>query len=190
MELRKRAMSGGSQGERMVMLNSETIAEGAFIFQGSTGFATEADDVANPILGLVKGFRNSSNVPIGSGYEATTDYGTFTQSRLGNTVIATSDNQTVAKTTVDYYPARAGDVFVGELNATVNTTTGSGVPGYYISVKTTAATTLDESTASTSQQQFKLVDNGQGVNSAVDPQRGGNFVLFEVTEIQDLQTQA
>jgi len=34
-----------------------------------------------------------------------------------------------------------------------------------------------------------LVDNGEGANSAVDPQRGGNFVMFKVTEIQDVQSQ-
>ena len=189
MELRKRALAGGDQGEELVILDDEVIAEGAFVLQGSTGFATEADAVANPILGLATGFRNSENIPLGSGYDSTADYAAFTQSRLGNTVTATATNEATEETKVQYYPVHAGDVFVGELDAAVNTTTGSGIPGYFISVLTTDATKLDENTASTSQQHFKLVDNGEGTTSAVDPQRGGNFVLFKVTEIQDLQSQ-
>jgi len=129
MEVRKRGADGGSQGEVLVMLDSESIAEGGFMFQGATGFAVEADAVANPILGLVTGFRNAAGVPIGSGFESSSDYGTFTQSRLGNIVAATSDNETVAKTKVQYFPVGLGDVFVGELDATVATTTGSGIPG-------------------------------------------------------------
>lgn len=69
------------------------------------------------------------------------------------------------------------------------TTTGSGTPGYYISVKTTAATTLDEATATSTKSantMFVLVDNNQGTNSAVNPERGGNWVLFKVVRIQDL----
>lgn len=189
MEVYKRGASGSSEGEVMVISNSESIAEGGFIYQGATGFALEMDAVANPVLGLAVGFRDGDKIPFGSGFEST-DYTSFTKSRLGNILAASSDNQTVEGAVVQYFPVKADDIFYGELDATVATTTGSGTPGYYISVLTTDATKLDESTASTSQQHFKLVDNGKGENSAVHPTLGGNFVLFKVTEIQDLQTQA
>lgn len=190
MEVRKRGADGASQGEELIMLDDESIAEGGFIYQDTAGFANECDAVANPVLGLATGFRNAAGIPIGSGFETSADYATFTQSRLGNVVVATSTNEATEKTKVQYFPVSVGDTFVGELDATVNTTTGSGVPGYFISVLTTDATKLDENTASTSQQQFVLVDNGEGKGSAVDPQRGGNFVMFQVAEIQNVQTQA
>jgi hypothetical protein len=189
MELRKRARDGGSQGEVLIIKNSESIAEGAFIFAGSTGPAEEADAVANPIKGLVTGFLDGKGAPHGSGYSSS-DVTTFTEAPSGNILAASSDNETVEKSKVAYFPVGVGDIFSGELDATLGTTTGSGIPGYYISVLTSDATKLDESTASTSQQQFRLVDNGLGQNSAIDPQRGGNFVLFEVAEIQNVQTQA
>lgn len=189
MEVYKRGASGSSEGEVMVMTNSESIAEGAFMFQSTGGFAAEADAVANPALGLSVGFRDGNKVPYGSGFEGT-DVTTFTKSRLGNLLVASSDNQTVEGSVVQYFPVKADDVFFGELDATVNTTTGSGVPGFFISVLTTDATQLDESTASATQQHFVLVDNGKGENSAVHPTLGGNFVLFKVAEIQNLQTQA
>lgn len=190
MQLYKEGVDGGSQGEELVITNSESIAEEAFIYQGSTGFALEADAVANPILGLVDGFLDGEKVPMGSGYS--NEDGTYTAAVGGTGTIyaAASDNQTVEGAVVHYRPVNANDIFYGELDATVATTTGSGTPGYYISVLTTDATKLDESTASTSQQHFKLVDNGKGENSAVHPTLGGNFVLFKVAEIQDLQTQA
>ena len=178
MELRKRANTGGSQGEKMIILDSESIAEGAFILEDANGFANEVDAAANEISGLAVGFRDKNYTAFGSGHDDGS--GTLTQATTGNTYVATATNETVEKAIVSYYPANPNDVFVGELDDTVATTTGSGTPGFYLSVAVADATKLDESSASATPQQFVLVDNGEGLNSAIDPQRGGNFVLFKL----------
>ena len=46
-----------------------------------------------------------------------------------------------------------------DLDAARGTTTGSDVVGYYLSVLTTNSTQLDESTASSSSEQFIIVKN-------------------------------
>lgn len=168
--------------------DSETVLEGAFAYLGTGGQVNECDAVANPVYGLVVGFRDAKNVPLGSGSETHT--GTLTEARTGNTFASAADNTTVDLIKAQMRPCGFGDVYTAELDDTINTTTGSGVPGYFISVKTTGAGQLDENTASTSQQHFRLVDNGQGKNSAQNPDRKGNWVLFEVTEIQDYVSQA
>lgn len=171
------------------MLNSESQAEGAFVFQSTGGFGAEMDAVANPVLGLVDGFLDKKKVPLGSGLNSTR-YTSFTQAADGNIVTVENDNQTDEGIVAHYLPTKIDDVYTAELDDTAGTTTGSAIPGYYISVLTTDATLLDESTASTSQQHFQLVDNGKGQNSALHPTRGGRWVLFRVTEIQNVQTQA
>lgn len=175
-----------SDAEYRVIVNSEAMAERAFYYLDENG-ANEMDAVANPVRGLVVGFVDKNRRPLGSGYSS--EDGTFTQSRLGNSYTAAADNQTVGYVKVHGELAPQGTVYTGELDATINTTTGSGVPGYYISVLTSDATKLDESTASTSKQHFRLVDNGQGENSAQHPTRRGNWVLFEVVEYQDYNPQ-
>jgi len=185
MELYKQ--SRDADAERIVISNSETIAECAFYLE-DTGGADEVDAVANPARGLVMGFVDKDGRALGSGY-ATYD-GTFTQANTGNIYAAAADNITVDGIRVLGHRVEAGEVYTAELDDDINTTTGSGVPGYYISVLTTDATKLDESTASSSKQHFKLVDNGTGNNSAQNPDRNGNWVLFEVVEIQDLTPQA
>jgi hypothetical protein len=170
-----------------LMKDSETVLEGAFVYLGTDGQANECDAVANPVYGLCTGFRDGKGVPLGSSYETIT--GTLTEARTGNTYAAAADNTTVDLVKAQLRPCGFGDVYTAELDADLGTTTGSGTPGYFISVLTTGAGQLDENTASTSQQQFRLVDNGKGENSAQNPIRRGNWVLFEVTEIQDYVTQ-
>lgn len=178
MELRKRANTGSSEGEKMVILDSESIAEGAFILEDANGFANEVDAAANEISGLAVGFRDKNYTAFGSGHDDGS--GTLVQTTTGNTYTATATNEATEKAVVSYMPSNANDVFIGELDADPGTTSGSGTPGRYLSVLVADATKIDESTASATPQQFVLVDNGEGLNSAVDTQRGGRFVLFKL----------
>ena len=189
MELYKDA--GNTDTETRVIKNSETIAERAFYYYDSTG-ANEADAVADFNYALAVGFRDKFGAPLGSGYRNTSVVtGTFTQSRLGNSYAASASNADSGgdAVVVQGRKVQPGDIYTAELDATVNTTTGSGVPGYYIAVLTTDATKLDENTATNTKSAntgFVLVDNGEGTNSAVNPERGGNWVLFQVAHIQDM----
>lgn len=185
MELYKRR--GTDDQELVIIANSEAMQEGAYYTQAATG-ATEVDDAANAIRGLVVGFRDGKGIPLNSSYEDTD--GTLSASTVGNTYTASADNLTDKKVVLQGRPVQLGDVYTGELDATIGTTTGSNVPGYFISVST-AGITLDENTVhATNQLQFRLVDNGEGKNECVHPIRGGNWVLFEVVEVQDVVTQA
>jgi len=184
MELYK--AQGTANAEYLIMKDSESIAEGAFYYQGVTG-AEEMDAIANDARGLVMGFIDNKGAPLGSGHSVELD-GTFTQSNLGNIYAAAADNSTDKKIKVHGHLVQAGDIFTAELDDNVGVTTGSGIPGYFISVLTTDATKLDESTATNSQSgntAFMLVDNGKGENSAVHPTRKGRWVLFQVVEIQE-----
>jgi len=176
-----------SDSKMATIKNSESVKEGGFVFLGTSGLANEADATANPIYGLVTGFRDAKRIPLGSTRETST--GTLTEAAAGNTFAAAADNQTVDHIQAQMRPCGFGDIYTAELDAAAGTTTGSAVAGYFISVLTTDSSKLDESTASTSQQQFRLVDNGLGENSAQNPARKGNWVIFEVVELQDYVTQ-
>ena len=184
MELYK--AQGTANAEYLMMKDSEAIAEGAFYFSGVTG-AEEVDAVANDVRALTVGFLDNKGAPLGSGHSVDLD-GTFVQNNSGNIYTAAADNSTDKKIKVHGHIVEDGDIFTALLDANVGTTTGSGIPGYFISVLTTDATMLDESTATGTQSgntAFMLVDNGKGENSAVHPTRGGNWVLFKVVEVQE-----
>lgn len=177
---------GSADAEYVAIKNSESIAEGAFYFQGIAG-AEEVDAIANDVRGITMGFVDNQGAPLGSGHTVDLD-GTFTKVDGNGVYAAAADNMTVKSIKVHGQIVQAGDVWTALLDDTVNTTTGSGVPGYFLSVLTTDATKLDESSATATQSgntAFMLVDNGKGINSAVHPTRGGNWVLFKVVEIQE-----
>jgi len=170
--------------ETVVVKNSEPVQLGAFYHTDETG-AIESDAVSDYPKGLVIGFKDANGAALGSGYETQTN-STYTSAGL---MTAAADNTTVDKIRVHGRLIFPEDVFSGELDDTIATTTGSGTPGYFIAMSTSAAQKLDENTATGTKSgntPFILVDNGQGENSAQDPIRRGNFVLFKVAHIQDL----
>ena len=139
-----------------------------------------ADAVADVIYGVVEAIVTRKGVPINQANAAEID-GTYSNSTA--TYTAAADNQTVAFFHADVRPLKPGMVMSGELDAAAATTTGSNIPGYYISVLTTDSTKLDESTAhATNVLHMVLTDNGQGNNSAQDPVKEGNHVLLQVIE--------
>ena len=171
-----------------VVKASEAMLEGAFAQVDSTG-ASEADAVADYNAFLIEGFRDKRGVQLGSKFEAALSTGALSAANTGNTFTAGADNLTVDKVVAEGRAAAEGDIYTAELDATVNTTTGSGKPGYFIAVKTTESNKLDEDTATATKSAntgFELVDNGLGQNSAVHPVRGGNWVLVRVVHIQNV----
>lgn len=165
--------------ERHVILNSATITVGDVV-KLVAGGVEPADAVSDVIYGLVEGIVTRYGVPINQANSGDYD-GTYTDST--KTYIAAADNQSDKYVSVDVRPLGKGETLSVELDATAATTTGSNVPGYFVSILTTDSTKLDESTAhATNQLQFKLVDNGQGDNLATCPLRGGNYVLVKVVE--------
>jgi len=179
---------GPEDQKYLTIANSETIYEGAFTLDLGAGAGQgTVDAAADPVYGLAVGLRDANGIPLGSG---SADFdGTFTQNPNGNTYVAAADNLTDKQIQVQVKPVRNGDVYTGLLNADAGTTTGSDVPGYYISVDAAVPTQIDEASASTSKQHFRLTDNGYGDNSALHPIRGGNWVLFQVVEVQDYNPQ-
>jgi hypothetical protein len=171
-----------------VVKASEAMLEGAFAQVDSTG-ASEADAVGDYNSFLIEGFRDKNGVQLGSKFEAALSTGALSTANTGNTFTAGSDNLTVDKVVAEGRAAVEGDIYTALLDATVNTTTGSGKPGYFIGVLSTNASKLAESTTVSTKSAntgFELVDNGLGQNSAVHPVRGGNWVLVRVVHIKDV----
>lgn len=165
--------------ERAMILNSKVLTVGDFYIQSPAGVDV-TDATTERVTGIVVGITTPDGRPLDQAVSGTDYNGTWVSST--RTYTAAADNQTVDKIMVNVRPVITGDVYSAELDATINTTTGSGLPGYYISVLTSDATKLDESTASSSIQQFQLVDAGDG--TASNPGRGGNHVLIKVAETQ------
>jgi len=92
----------------------------------------------------------------------------------GVSFTAASDNVTVETVYALVEPILPNDIIRAEADATLGTTTGSDLVGYYIDVLTTDERKLDESNTSASQLQFLIV--GQ-------PGKG-NFVDVKLVENQ------
>jgi len=87
------------------------------------------------------------------------DYdGTYTASVNGDTYVAASDNQSDKKINVSVVPVDGLEI-EADMDAVRGTTTGSDVVGYYMSILTSDSAQLDESTSSSSSEQFLIVKN-------------------------------
>lgn len=166
--------------EMGVILDSATITIGDVVKSPALGMEP-ADNVADPIYGLVVGIVTPKGVPLNQALSADYD-GTWTNST--QTYAAAADNETDKKIQALVRPLDGTETLSALCNAALGTTTGSDLVGHYISVLTTNSAQLDESTThATNRLQFKIVDNGQGANSGQDPVLEGNNVLVRVNEI-------
>lgn len=166
--------------ETCVILDSATVQVGDVVKLVAKG-VDAADAVSDPVFGLVTGIVSKKGVTLDQ--VDSSDYsGTWTSSTQIYAAAATND--TVDLISAIVHPLDGSEVLSATLDATAATTTGSNVPGYYLSVLSTDSTQLDESTAhATNRLQFRLVDNGQGDSSSQDPVRKGNYVLVRVNEV-------
>jgi hypothetical protein len=139
--------------EKLVILNSATVFQGGVV-KLSAGGVDGADAVTDSIYGICKGFVvGDGNTPIDNALSSQYD-GTYTE---GVSYAAAADNQTDKKVKALVEPILPGDVIRAEADATLGTTTGSDLVGYYIDVLTTDERKLDESNTSSSQLQFLIV---------------------------------
>lgn len=157
--------------ETWPIINSATVFKGGVV-KIVAGGVDGADAVSDPIYGICKGFIvGNGNTPIDNAKAGQYD-GTYT---AGVSYAAAADNQTVDTVYAKVEPILVGDVIRAEADATLGTTTGSNLVGYFIDVLTSDERKLDESnTHASNQLQFMIV--GQ-------PKKG-NFVDVKLVENQ------
>ncbi len=156
--LYKNDRAGNRPRRFRLIKNSEVIKVGDWISDASTG-AENTDSVSKTILGLVTAIVTPQKVSFESATVTTGSYGgAWALSTKQYT--AAADNQTVDGIMVEYIPCKEGDQFLATLSAAKGATTGSDKEGYYLAIKTTDSSKLDEATASTSSTntQFRIVD--------------------------------
>jgi len=148
--------------------DSETIMVDDWLVDESTGMA-DVDATGEKIYGYATAIVAPNKTSFESTSVTTGDYGgTWTSST--KQYAAAADNSTVDGILVEYVPVREGDQFIATLDDDKGTTTGSDLPGYFLAIKTSDASLLEESGASTSEAstQFRVVDGyEQGADTEV-----------------------
>lgn len=132
-----------TRGVRLVK-NSEVIQIGDWITDEGAGVA-DCDAIGEFPLGLVTAVLDKNGVNMLQPNAAAVTGGSWVPATTVFT--ADSDNQTVDMVQVEYLECRPGMQFVATLDADKGTTTGSNKVGYCLSILTSDATLLDESTA-------------------------------------------
>jgi len=155
-----------SVGDRMKIAN-----DGA-----GAGDADAADAVTDLEIGLCEGIVTSHGIPVDQAKSGYLD-GTVTGSGESLTYVAAADNTTVLKVAAQI--RCFAPVYVVEATATLGTTTGSNIPGYYIDVDTTYSTKVGETTASTTVQNYLIL--------STDPQNPTTHLLVIPVMTQDKQ---
>lgn len=167
--------------ERKTIGNSITLTVGDFVKLVNGGIEP-ADAVSDQVYGILEGLTTRHGVPINQALSSEVD-GTYTAST--ETYVSAADNITVGYFKGLVRPVFPGDIISVLADADIGTTTGSNLPGYFISVLTTDSTKVGESTAHASNKlQFITIDNGGSANSCQDPQKEGNYILVKVSEAQ------
>jgi len=156
--------------ERMMIASSKTIREGGAV--QSEGYGIGDMDAADAnIVGYVIGFEDKDGFTYGlrtSGFAGAS--ATYTESAAGDTHLSSSDNSDSGSDNVVALVVPAMNVVCsGYLDAAAATTTGSNLAGYYIDIITTVEENLDESSASTTIAQFRLMP-GTTKRLATDPE--------------------
>lgn len=165
--------------EQYTIANSVTIQPGDLV-KIINGGVDVADAVADFIYGICEGITTRDGVPLNQANSGDYD-GTFTAST--GVYVSAADNLTDKYVKANVRPVTAQDIISIEADAAIGTTTGSDLPGYYISVLTTDSSKVDESTAHASNVlHLMTVDNGGNTNSCQDPILGGNNILVKVVE--------
>lgn len=168
--------------EKWVILGSATVQVGDPVYIVS-GCVDAADGTADLIYGLCVGIVDKTGIPLEVATAANYSDGTYTSSTQA--YAAASDNATDKMVCALVHPFDGTETLSAEADATLGTTTGSNLAGYYIDVLTTDSTKLDESNTHVSNVlQYITVDNGKGTHTCQDPVLGGNHILVRPREIQ------
>jgi len=149
------------------ILNSVTVTVGDALklsHASNYGGADAADAITDRIYSICVGISDESGISLVN-LTATTDYdGTYTNALSGDTYVAAADNVTDKKIQAQMIPIgnHIIEATLSDGSGTAQergTTTGSDQIGYYLSVDTSDSTMLDETSASTSSEQFIIVKN-------------------------------
>lgn len=151
--------------EKLLILNSATIFKDGVV-KLVAGGVDGADAVSDLIYGICKGFVVKGGMtPIENALSSDYD-GTLASDNSYYT--AAADNQTDKKVMALVEPILPGDVIRAEADATLGTTTGSNLIGYYIDVLTSDERKLDESNTHASNQLQFIIVGQPGVGNYVD----------------------
>ena len=162
------------KGEQLqeIIANSTTLTIGDIV-RFVSGFVALAA-AGNRMLGEVVGFCTNKGISLDSALSSEFD-GTYAPGGKGTgTYVSSGDNQTDKKVRAVIRPFIQGMIYTAPLDATIATTTGSDLRGYYADL-IAASDQIDESTTGTAVAQFELL--GQ------DPEALGNNVLCSPVEL-------
>jgi hypothetical protein len=162
--------------ESFVIINSATVKVGDAVKLVAGGLDI-ADATNDYVYGVVDGIVDRKGIPLDKTIPGVL-LGTWTSSTMS--YVAANSNQTVDMVEAQIRSVTDDNTITALLDDVPGTTTGSNKPGYFLSILTSDASKLDESTAhATTQQQYITVDNGQHNESCLDPVLGGNWVLVK-----------
>ena len=150
-----RVLVGGDKvPTKTIVANSEVIQIGDVVEWDADGFILPNNSAGGALVGVVTAVMAGDKA-------VDPDSGTL------DTFTMAADNETVAKkyAVIDI----SGDsLYSADADATLGTTTGSDLPGYYLDLATNSETTLDESSASAT--------TGTAFSWGVDPDDSGNVI--------------
>jgi len=113
-----------------------------------------ADAVTDLEFGICEGIVTNQGIPVDQAKSGELD-GTVTNQGVTLTYAAAADNTTDKK--VDALVRCFAPIYDAVSTATVGTTTGSNIPGYYIDIDTTDSTKVGETTASATVQNYLIL---------------------------------
>jgi len=140
------------------ILESATVTVGDRMKVANDGAGAGGSDAADAVTDLEIGICEGITTPTGTPVDvaSSNDYdGTVTNSGETLTYVASADNTTDKK--IEAQIRCFAPIYDVEADATLGTTTGSDITGYYIDVLTTDSTKVDESSASTSVQNYLIL---------------------------------
>ena len=147
-----------------IITNSQTLTKGQAV-KLTSGFLITAV-AGGKVLGIVEGFSNSSGIPLNQPFQTFT--GTYTSGDIATeTYAASSSNQTVDKVVALVRISMTAQYSVAP-NATIGTTTGSNLAGYFTDC-TVGGLTTTETSASAGAGSFYIW--------GVDPQTTANQLV-------------
>jgi len=145
------------------ILDSATVAVGDRVKLANDGAGVGGIDAADAVtdlgIGYCEGIVTPGGVPVDQALSTEYD-GTVTGSADSLTYVASADNTTDKK--IKALIRCEKPVITAEADATLGTTTGSNIPGYYIDVLTTDSRKVDETTASATVANFLIVGLNEG----------------------------
>ena len=140
------------------ILDSATVAVSDRVKLANNGAGAGGVDAADSVtdleFGLCEGIVTPAGIPVDQA-ESTEYDGAVSGQGVALIYAASADNSTdkqIAAQVRCFAP-----IYISDVDADLGTTTGSNIPGYYIDILTSDSTQLDESSASTTVQNYLIL---------------------------------